>query len=446
MKLIQTSAWYPPDSSGGVEVYLDGLAQDLKLFGVECVIGTPLKPEKASPLTVSQTRSQTHHHNGIEVYRYASLADFRSWLQASQSKIYHQHTVRDSERSPLRGGCGIPHLRLARELGMKTILTVHMPEVVCVRGTMMQAGQTACDGQINVTRCGHCLGVSKRVPPWIAEPLSQLPRSLITASYDRLRQSSDVRFRQLGTTLRTPAQVRDRAHQLREIVHLTDRIVVVCQWLYDALVANGVPETKLLLSRHGVSPTSHHLSRSVSHASLKIGFLGRWQETKGVQILVQALQHVPRSRPVELIIHATHADEHGQANRERILAIAAQDSRIQIRDPLSRADVPSAIAQFDLLAVPSQWLETGPLVVLEAHAVGTPVIGSDLGGIAELVSHGKDGWLIPATDPQAWATAIEHLAEHPEVVATLKQGIRPVKTIREVAEEMVGLYEELIED
>lgn len=433
MKLIQTSAWYPPDSSGGVEVYLDGLAQGLKPLGIECLVGTPLKAELVSPLAVSQT----DHHNGVEVYHYASFTAFKGWLQASQSKIYHQHTVRDR--------CGIPHLRLAHELGMKTILTVHMPEIVCVRGTMMQAGQTACNGQIDVTRCGHCLGVSKRVPSWIAEPLSQLPRSLINASHDRLRRSSDVRFRQLATTLKTPAQVRDRSRQLQEIVHLTDRIVVVCQWLYDALIANGVPATKLLLSRQGVSAAVPVLSRT-SHTPLRIGFLGRWQETKGVQILVAALQQLPRSLPVELIIHATHADQHGQANREKILAIAAQDSRIQIRDPLSRADVPGAIAQFDLLAVPSQWLETGPLVVLEAHAVGTPVIGSDLGGIAELVRHGKDGWLVPATDLQAWVTAIRHLADHPEVVVQLQQGIQPVKTTREVAEEMAALYELLMED
>ncbi|NDJ17227.1 glycosyltransferase [Myxacorys almedinensis] len=428
MKLIQTSAWYPPASSGGVEVYVEGLAQNLKPLGFECVIGTPLTLEQKS------AAPQTGYYNGIEVYRYPSFAAFATWLSANQSGIYHQHTVRDR--------CGISHLRLARTLGMKTIMTLHMPEIVCVRGTMMQAGHTACDGQIEVTRCSQCLGVSKRVPAWVAERLSQIPPAIAEAGQARLRRSRDVRFRQLGTTLSTPAHVRDRAHQLREIVALSDQIVVVCQWLYDALVRNGVPEKKLLLSRHGVS--SSGAATSIPHRSLTIGFLGRWQETKGVQILVEALQHVPRSLPVELIIHATHADQHGQANRDKISAIAASDPRIQIKAPLSRDAVPSAIAQFDLLAVPSQWLETGPLVVLEAHAVGTPVIGSRLGGIAELVEHGKDGWLVSAADVQAWAAAIAHLAAHPQIVATLKQGIRPVKTTREVAEEMAELYERLM--
>ena len=47
------------------------------------------------------------------------------------------------------------------------------------------------------------------------------------------------------------------------------------------------------------------------------------------------------------------------------------------------------LAGFDMLAVPSQWQETGPLVVFEAQALGVPVLGSDLGGIAELITPGK---------------------------------------------------------
>ena len=59
---------------------------------------------------------------------------------------------------------------------------------------------------------------------------------------------------------------------------------------------------------------------------------------------------------------------------------------------------PAFLSRIDVLAVPSQWLETGPLVVLEAFAAGTPVIGSDLGGIRELVSDGRDGLLVPHDD------------------------------------------------
>lgn len=426
MTVIQASAWFPPDSFGGVEVYLDGLVQDLRALGLN------------SKVVTARSRSQPaiERYNETEVYRYPDFKAFQTWLSENQSEIYHQHT--------LRTGCGISHLRYAKQLGMKTIVTIHMPDVSCLRGTMMQGGNSACDGKIDMARCSACLGVSKRVPAWTSQALSYLPSSIARQACDRLRQSSEVRFRQLGTTISTPAQVRAQRQQFDQMVKLSDRIVVVCQWLYDAFVLNGVPESQLVLSRHGVSAGTVSQASSVSKP-IRIGFLGRWQETKGVQILVEALQLIPNA-PVELVIHATHADQHGAANRERVSAIANQDPRIQIKPPLDRAEISHAIARFDLLAVPSQWLETGPLVVLESFAAGTPVIGSDLGGIAELVRHDVDGWLVPASNLKAWASAIANFAERPDTIAQLKQNISPVKTRQAVAQEMLQLYQSLMRE
>ncbi|GAP97934.1 glycosyltransferase [Leptolyngbya sp. NIES-2104] len=426
MNVIQASAWFPPDSFGGVEVYLDGLVEDLRTIDLNCKVAAAR----------NQSQPTVEQYNATEVFRYPNLETFQAWLRENQSDIYHQHTLRSS--------CGLPHLQSAKQLGMKTIVTVHMPDVSCLRGTMMQGGNSACDGKIEIDRCSACLGVSKRVPSWVTETLSDLPNSIADSMRDRLRHSSDVRLRQLGTTIATPSQIRHHQRQFDQMVELSDRIVVVCQWLYDAFVLNGVPESKLLLSRHGVVNSAQPIQKSVNFP-IRIGFLGRWQETKGVQILAQALQQIPNV-PVELVIHATHADQHGNENRENVLAIAQNDSRIQIKPPLTRSQISDAIAQFDLLAVPSQWMETGPLVVLESFAMRTPVIGSDLGGIAELVKHKVDGWLVPAKDVNEWAKAIAFLVENPSTIAQLKQNIQPVKTRVRVAAEMFELYQSLMRE
>ncbi|MBE9009495.1 glycosyltransferase [Pseudanabaenaceae cyanobacterium LEGE 13415] len=426
MNVIQASAWFPPDSFGGVEVYLDGLVEDLRAIDLNCKVAAAR----------IQNQSTIEQYNSTEVFRYPDFETFRAWLNQNRADIYHQHTIRSS--------CGLPHLQSAKQLGMKTIVTVHMPDISCLRGTMMQGGNSACDGEIRIDRCSACLGVSKRVPSLVTDALSYLPSPITASMRDRLRHSSEVRLRQLGTTIATPSQIRQQQRQFDQLMELSDRMVVVCQWLYDAFVLNGVPESKLVLSRHGVAPSIKPIDRPLN-SPIRIGFLGRWQETKGVQILAQALQQIPNV-PVELVIHATHADQHGSANRERVVEIAQSDTRIQIKPPLTRSEISDAIAQFDLLAVPSQWMETGPLVVLESFAMGTPVIGSDLGGIAELVTHGIDGWLVPAKDVNDWANAIAFLVEHPNTIAQLKQGIQPVKTRATVAQEMLQLYQSLIRE
>ncbi|NJO50341.1 MAG: glycosyltransferase family 4 protein [Leptolyngbyaceae cyanobacterium RM2_2_4] len=99
---------------------------------------------------------------------------------------------------------------------------------------------------------------------------------------------------------------------------------------------------------------------------------------------------------------------------------------------------------FDVLAVPSQWLETGPVVVLEAHAHGLPVVGSDLGGIAEKVTHGVDGLLVAAGDPAAWAEAFARLALDEDYLNQLRAGIRPVRTISMEAAESLMVYQSVL--
>ena len=52
------------------------------------------------------------------------------------------------------------------------------------------------------------------------------------------------------------------------------------------------------------------------------------------------------------------------------------------------------LSRYHVVAVPSQWMETGPLVILESFAAGVPVIGSALGGIADKVDDGVSGLLL----------------------------------------------------
>ncbi len=73
--------------------------------------------------------------------------------------------------------------------------------------------------------------------------------------------------------------------------------------------------------------------------------------------------------------------------------------------------------RYDVLAVPSQWLETGPLVVMEAFAAGVPVLGSNLGGIGELVTSGVDGLLVEPASIVAWRTALEALCRDRELLS-----------------------------
>lgn len=80
---------------------------------------------------------------------------------------------------------------------------------------------------------------------------------------------------------------------------------------------------------------------------------------------------------------------------------------------VSEQEVSDQMAKSDVLCVPSLWAENSPGVVVHALSQGLPVIGSNKGGIPELVRDGITGRLVEAGDEQAWNSAIRSVLAKP---------------------------------
>jgi len=231
-----------------------------------------------------------------------------------------------------------------------------------------------------------------------------------------------------------------RQRALVEFFSKLDRIVAVSGWLREMLIANGVPGSKIVLCRHGSSqsvPTERRAASSQRDGTFRLAFLGRLNHAKGVHVLVEAIRRRPRIS-LELDIFGIVQDDadYVEALRKRI----GDDSRVRLLEPLPNNEVVERLRNYDALAVPSHGMETGPLVVYDAFLAGIPVIGSKRGGIAELVTHERDGLLVEASDPEAWAAAIERLASDRRLQQQLRSGVQPPRSMSAVAAEMADLY------
>ena len=82
--------------------------------------------------------------------------------------------------------------------------------------------------------------------------------------------------------------------------------------------------------------------------------------------------------------------------------------------------------------------------MLEAYAFGVPVMGADLGGIAERILDGVDGWLLPFDDSRAWAAAMQDVAVNRHKLLQLASNIRPSRTMADAALQMAALYREIL--
>ena len=73
---------------------------------------------------------------------------------------------------------------------------------------------------------------------------------------------------------------------------------------------------------------------------------------------------------------------------------------------------------------PSRWYENAPLSVIESWWAGRAVLGSDHGGLAEMLADGSAGWPVASADPRAWSAVFRRAAESPDELARLGEGAR----------------------
>ncbi|WP_433937498.1 glycosyltransferase [Sorangium cellulosum] len=125
-------------------------------------------------------------------------------------------------------------------------------------------------------------------------------------------------------------------------------------------------------------------------------------EQKGLRYLIEAAPEVLRRAPEARFVVAGDGALRAEL-QQRAQAAGLGDRMIF---PGYRSDVPELVSAFDAYVLPSLW-EGLPLALLEALALGKPIVASRVGGVPEIVEHGVDGFLVPSKDPGALA---EHLA------------------------------------
>ena len=157
-------------------------------------------------------------------------------------------------------------------------------------------------------------------------------------------------------------------------------------------------------------------------------FVGRIEPLKGVDTLIQAMSCVQmkEERPVHLAViggDPAASPQEMSAEMARLQKLCDDLSVGQTVVFLGKRDqdkLPYYYSAAELLVMPSHYESFG-MVALEAMACGTPVIASEVGGLAYLVRDGETGFTIPDQEPEALCEKISWLLRDDELHATMSQ-------------------------
>ena len=175
---------------------------------------------------------------------------------------------------------------------------------------------------------------------------------------------------------------------------------------------------------------------------LIIGTAGRLEPVKGPEFLIEAAKYIISKYPNTHFLFS--GDGHLKQNlEERASELGIEKNIIFLN---WRDDVAKIISIYDVFVLPSLNEGMGRVLV-EAMALGKPIVASNIGGIPDLVSHGKNGFLVPPKDPRELANCIQILIEDEEKRAKMgKAGKEIVEnfTKEKMVEKIAELYKELM--
>lgn len=244
----------------------------------------------------------------------------------------------------------------------------------------------------------------------------------------------------------------------------------------DAILASNPVEADLLAEHYVVSPDRVRelrcgvnprvfYPRDASECRDRLAFpkqvsplffAGRFEENKGLAVLLQALSLVIRNNPdlrerIHLIVAGGGRFSGGPVSSEveQIRSLIAEldlQRHVHLVGSLPQQEMAVYFGAAMATVIPSYY-ETFGLVALEAMACGCPVIASQTGGLSYTVRHGENGLLVPPGNVDALASALERLYRDPDLVArlrlVLRNGVPEEFTWPEIAVQAGAIYEEV---
>lgn len=423
MRILETVHDFLPNHFAGSEIYTYHLSRELRDLGHEVhLLFTEKRPERTQFEICPGEYEGLPYSEVIYNNQYVDIQDLYDdpRMEAPIGKVL------DSFRPDLVHiqslvFFGLPLVRAAAARKIPMVMTAHEYFLVCPKGLLLNLDGDLCD-PIDTAQCARCLE----------------PHPMQREKYPDRDGAADLHLGDLRFFARA-AEVRKAA--ILAGVAAIDRFVSPSRFLAERLVREGLPVAKVQVIAHGF-PKALVLQRNTRKPGdpLRFGFLGTLSEYKGVHLAVEAFS---RLKPGEASFRIHGETAWFPEYTGPLMKRAEQIEGLDFLGRLATDRTAEFLSGLDVLVVPSTWYENSPLTIREAFQQAVPVIGTDLGGMAETLGEGG-GLLFARGDADGLHACMRRLLDEPDLLRSLQASIPPIRPIRENALELEALFQALI--
>jgi glycosyltransferase involved in cell wall biosynthesis len=336
MKILIIASLYPPYVKGGGEISTQLLAEGLKKIGIDVVV-----------VSIDE-KYKEEFINGVKIYRIPTPNIYWSFKSHQQSKIkkivwhmidsYNIFIEKDLSKILQKEKPDIVHSstiedisayswKVAKNMGFKVIHTLRSYTLLCPHATMFKNNKN-CDSQ-----CLNCKYMT-------------YPKKILS--------------------------------------NYVDGVVGISNFILEKHIQNGYfPKALKNVIYNPIS--TNQIKRTIKKQNIVLGFLGRLEQAKGIEFLLEKYSklNLPNT---QLLIFGKGVNKEYENN----LKVKYNQNYIIFKGFMKPEEI---YPQIDILIVPSLWNEPFGRIVPEANSYGIPVLVSNKGGLPELVQEGKNGYV-----------------------------------------------------
>jgi glycosyltransferase involved in cell wall biosynthesis len=445
MKILFTSHLFLPKHSGGTEVYTFSLASEMRQRGHDVHV---LACESFKTGKRNEVRFSDDIYLGLKVHRvFLNIMLMDDPVRSEYYNPYVEHHLIEYYRQVQPDVIHAHHLcylstaviTAAQKLKIPVVLTATDFWLICPDSQLLRWDASLCNGPTNIADCLRCYSyLSKRAKKY---------RLLLRILPDRILNRLVVTSVGLGSKsiwqFRVLKAASLRAEWNRGIVNSVDLFISPSWFLESMFLQNGLTNQHRLHVPFGVRPSLMQSdARKSESQEFRFGFIGTISKHKGLHILIEAFKGIDSSKPVTLKIYGNL--EFDPPYGKSIRKLAKDDSRIQFLGTFPHEGINEVLRNIDVLVVPSTWYENTPLVIYSALAMETPVICTNLGGMAELVKEGANGLTFEVGNPESLQARMVELLGNRDLVAHLRPDRSKIQTINDNADQLEKAYQDLL--
>lgn len=403
LKVLLVCNGFPPSGQWGTEYYTHQLATGLRALGDDVVVLHPVRETDRERFSVRRVERY-----GIPVIEVANSGDPQKrfadsyrceGIEAAFDAILSEEQPDVVHFMHLLWGLSIRLPVIARERGIRTVVTPTDFGLICHRGQLFDWNAQACEGPGDAERCAHCV---RQSGTWDLPPLRRRARSLAANGLARLGGFGRVVV---------PRDIVEREASVRQAMESVDHWILPTRTLWDSLREWGIGTERASQLYYGIDESLYRRERpAVQGAGKRFVYMSQYMPHKGLACLIEATRLLQSRLPESVEPWRVELYGNGTGDRHRRYAdeVLAHPLPVRVvdRGPFEPLDAPEVLASTDCVLVPSEWRENAPLTLLQARAAGVPAIASDVPGIAEVFEDGRHGLLFEAGNAADLARAM----------------------------------------